>query len=144
KFTYARRIAALPLLFLLAFFYLVNAKNKEIKESNLKVEKLVFSLKADTITPSNKKQNITTEKTLENVQQKIAEKQQEIQPLQERLNEKSDEARKIEERLHQKTQELQKLVDKKDFESPKFKALDLEINDLSSKIEEIYGKEDFK
>ncbi|SFI66356.1 BlaR1 peptidase M56 [Kaistella treverensis] len=144
KFSYARRIAALPLLFLLAFFYLVNAKNKEIKTSNLEVEKLIYDLKSDTITPNNKEQKIEIEKSLENVQQKIAEKQLEIQPLQERLNEKSDEARKIEEHLHQKTQELQKLADKKDFDNPKFKALDLEINDLSSKIEEIYGKEDFK
>lgn len=144
KYSYARRIAALPLLFLLAFFYLVNAKNKEIKTSNLEVEKLIYALKSDTITPNNKEQKIEIEKSLENVQQKIAEKQLEIQPLQERLNEKSDEAQKIEESLHKKSKELQQLADKKDFDNPKFKALELQLDDLSSRIEKIYGTEEFK
>ena len=38
KFSYARRIFALPLLFAIAFIYMVNAKNKEIKSTNLEIE----------------------------------------------------------------------------------------------------------
>lgn len=51
KFGYARRIFALPLLFALAFFYLVNAKNTEIKATNMEIEKLVSMIQNDTIAP---------------------------------------------------------------------------------------------
>jgi hypothetical protein len=47
KFSYARRIFALPLLFILGFIYLVNAKNKEIKETNSEIEKMVSDLKIE-------------------------------------------------------------------------------------------------
>lgn len=144
KFSYARKILALPLFFLLAFIYLVNAKNKEIKNTNLEVEHLISTLKSDTISPNIKKQNALNENSLESVQTKIGEKQNEIQPLQETFNAKNEEARKIGEDLRLKTEALRKLTDKKDFDSPKFKNLDSEINDLSAKMDAIYGKEDFK
>lgn len=144
KFSYARKILALPLFFLLAFIYLVNAKNKEIKNTNLEVEHLISTLKSDTISPNIKEQNALNENSLESVQTKIGEKQNEIQPLQESFNAKNEEARKIGEELHLKTDALRKLTDKKDFDSPKFKNLDSEINDLSAKMDAIYGKEDFK
>lgn len=41
QFSYIRRIMALPLLFLLAFAYMVNAKNKEIKILNTLIEEAV-------------------------------------------------------------------------------------------------------
>jgi len=144
KFSYARKILALPLFFLLAFIYLVNAKNKEIKNTNLEVEHLISTLKSDTISPNIKEQNALNENSLESVQTKIGEKQNEIQPLQESFNAKNEEARKIGEDLRLKTEALRKLTDKKDFDSPKFKNLDSEINDLSAKMDAIYGKEDFK
>ncbi|MDO5656310.1 MAG: M56 family metallopeptidase [Flavobacteriaceae bacterium] len=40
RFSYARRIWALPLLFLLTFAYLVQAKNQEIKAENEKIEQI--------------------------------------------------------------------------------------------------------
>ncbi|PZU01643.1 MAG: hypothetical protein DI622_21590, partial [Chryseobacterium sp.] len=39
KFGYARRILALPVVFTVAFAYMVNAKNKEIAKTNLEIEK---------------------------------------------------------------------------------------------------------
>lgn len=144
KFSYARRILALPLLFILAFMYLVNAKNKEIRNTNLEVEHLISTLKSDTISPNVKEQNALNENSLESVQAKIGEKQNEIQPLQESFNAKNEEARKIGEDLRLKSEALQKLSEKKDFDSPKFKKLDSEINDLSAKMDAIYSKEDFK
>ncbi|UJF29641.1 hypothetical protein L0B70_12500 [Kaistella sp. 97-N-M2] len=144
KFSYARKILALPLFFLLAFIYLVNAKNKEIKNTNLEVEHLISTLKSDTIAPNIKEQNALNENSLESVQTKIGEKQNEIQPLQDSFNAKNEEARKIGEELRLKTEALRKLTDKKDFDSPKFKNLDSEINDLSAKMDAIYSKEDFK
>lgn len=41
KYSYARRILALPILFLLAFILLVNAKNKEIRSFNASVSKMI-------------------------------------------------------------------------------------------------------
>lgn len=44
KFGYARRIFALPMIFTLAFAYMVNAKNKEIEKVNNDIQKMVKSL----------------------------------------------------------------------------------------------------
>ena len=59
KFSYARRILALPLLFILSFIYLINAKNKEITNTNLEIENAVSQLKSDTIKTNNKINSIT-------------------------------------------------------------------------------------
>lgn len=45
KFGYARRIFALPVVFSVAFAYLVNAKNQEIKATNKEIEKAVSQIK---------------------------------------------------------------------------------------------------
>lgn len=65
KFGYARRIFALPVVFSVAFAYLVNAKNQEIKATNMEIEKAVSQIKKDdktiikkdTITPRSPKEN---------------------------------------------------------------------------------------
>ena len=59
KFSYARRLFALPLLFILSFLYLINAKNKEIKTNNADIENAVSKLKLDTIKPNETRNNIT-------------------------------------------------------------------------------------
>ena len=58
KFSYARRILALPFLFSLSFLYLINAKNKEIINTNLEIENVVSQLKSDTIKPKNETNSI--------------------------------------------------------------------------------------
>lgn len=78
KFGYVRRIFALPVLFTVAFAYMVNAKNKEIKEVNNEIEKAVAEIKQDTIRPQKieKPQEIVTPKASFKVdahQTKIAE-----------------------------------------------------------------------
>lgn len=62
KFGYTRRILALPIVFTVAFAYLVNAKNTEIKKTNIQIEKAVSEIKKDTIVPKEKivfNENIT-------------------------------------------------------------------------------------
>jgi hypothetical protein len=49
KFSYLRKISALPIIFFLAFAYLVNAKNREIKQTNEVIAKAVSVIKKDTI-----------------------------------------------------------------------------------------------
>lgn len=81
KFGYARRIFALPVVFSVAFAYLVNAKNQEIKATNMEIEKAVSqikkenkpSLKKDTITPKLPKENeVLSPKDLKDNQKRIS------------------------------------------------------------------------
>jgi len=81
KFGYARRIFALPVVFSVAFAYLVNAKNQEIKATNMEIEKAVSQikkenkpiLKKDTITPKSPKENeVLSPKDLKENQKRIS------------------------------------------------------------------------
>lgn len=145
KFSYARRILALPLLFTLAFLYLVNAKNKEIKSTNHEIEKLVSNLKSDTIQPTSKTENnVKINADLHSIQSQIDEKQKVLKPLQESLNAKHEEARKLSSEMNAKSKELQKLSKSEDPDSPKFKALEEKMNSLGTQIDAIFNSEDFK
>lgn len=63
RFGYVRRIFALPVVFSVAFAYMVNAKNQEIKATNIEIEKTVSRIekqqdariKTDTVTPDASK-----------------------------------------------------------------------------------------
>ncbi|MBP2615309.1 M56 family metallopeptidase [Chryseobacterium jejuense] len=88
KFGYARRILALPVLFTVAFAYLVNAKNREIEETNLSIQKITSEIKKDTVKEKEeKKENKGTphseesEKQLAELQKKMEEKQKELGKL---------------------------------------------------------------
>ncbi|MGA9212276.1 M56 family metallopeptidase [Kaistella sp.] len=76
KFGYARKILALPLLFTLAFMYLVNAKNKEIKITNLEISELISEMKKDSLSAKNsslKKDQVSIDKSNKNTDLKIME-----------------------------------------------------------------------
>lgn len=76
KFGYLRRISALPIVFTLAFAYLVNAKNREITETNIEIAKAVESFKSDTIVPKNNTKDIQAKKIRKSASkaEKLAEK----------------------------------------------------------------------
>ena len=145
KFSYARRIFALPLLFILSFVYLINAKNKEIKNTNQEIEKLVSNLKSDTIQPNSKTENnVKINADLHSIQTQIDEKQKVLKPLQDSINAKHEEARKLSSEMNVKSKELQKLSKSEDPDSPKFKALEEKMNSLGTQIDAIFNSEDFK
>lgn len=90
KFGYARRIFALPVLFSVAFAYLVNAKNREIEETNLSIKKVVSEIKKDTVRPEKSGQEINSElkslsaedhTKLTDLEKKIKEKEKELNGL---------------------------------------------------------------
>lgn len=88
KFGYARRILALPVLFTVAFAYLVNAKNQEIEQTNLSIKKAVSEIKHDTVKEKiekNEKSGPTdpekSTKELAELQKKMEEKQKELSKL---------------------------------------------------------------
>ncbi|WES99216.1 M56 family metallopeptidase [Chryseobacterium arthrosphaerae] len=104
KFGYARRIFALPVLFSVAFAYLVNAKNREIEETNLSIEKAVLKIKKDTVRPEQNAQrekieagepsSPETEAKLAALEKNIKEKETELKgldPESDAFNKKIDE-----------------------------------------------------
>jgi hypothetical protein len=94
KFGYARRIFALPVIFSVAFAYLVNAKNTEIKATNIEIEKAVsqikkddhINIKKDTITPNSSKNNVVVTPRV----YKRAEDDKKIADLSKKIQEKSE------------------------------------------------------
>lgn len=162
KYGYARKILALPLLFALAFIYMINAKNKEITKTNLEIEQMVAEIRQDTIVPIDaikgtdgteiQKQNSElftdndslNETALKNIQNKIAQKQKLMEPYKELMLKKNEEGLKISKEMRAKSEELQKLSMKKDFESPRFKDLEKEMKVLDKKMSEIFDTEEFK
>ncbi|MCJ7932208.1 MAG: M56 family metallopeptidase [Chryseobacterium sp.] len=90
KFGYARRIFALPVLFTIAFAYMVNAENKEIEKTNLTIEKTVSQIQKDTVRPGKTEQekinelviiNGDHEKKLAEIEKKLKEKGKELHQL---------------------------------------------------------------
>ncbi|MBK1896965.1 M56 family metallopeptidase [Chryseobacterium paridis] len=133
KFGYARRIFALPVLFTVAFAYMVNAKNKEIKETNIaiheavsqiknesQIEKAVVQVKKDTITPRISK--------IDESQQKILRKREteKLKDLGKKIQEKSQALKE----LKPESKEFQKNVD--------------ELSTLSSEMGRIASSDDFR
>ncbi|MDQ0064467.1 M56 family metallopeptidase [Chryseobacterium lathyri] len=122
KFGYARRIFALPVLFSVAFAYMVNAKNKEIKETNIAIKEAVSQIKKDTITPQEtEKREIISPKFF-----KESSSKKEIAELGKKIEEKS----KALKNLKPESKEFQQKVD--------------EISGLSGEIGRITNSDDFK
>lgn len=121
KFGYARRIFALPVLFSVAFAYMVNAKNKEIKETNIAIQEAVFQIKKDTIRPEKNKDIIVTSKGY-----KKSDDEKKIADLSKKIQEKS----KALKELKPESKEFQKHVD--------------ELGELSSEIGKIASSDNFQ
>lgn len=122
KFGYARRIFALPVLFSVAFAYMVNAKNKEIKETNIAIQEAVSQIKKDTVKPGK----IKKEDTIESRSFDRSETQKKITDLGNKIQEKS----KTLKNLNPNSEEFKKKVD--------------ELGVLSAEIGEITSSDQFK
>ncbi|WEK70952.1 MAG: M56 family metallopeptidase [Candidatus Chryseobacterium colombiense] len=131
KFGYARRILALPVVFTVAFAYMVNAKNKEIAKTNLEIEKAVSQIKKDTIRPDANEEAFQKQlKTVDLYNEALKEDHERINKISEKINEKSA--------------EIQKLIKSKKTETPEFEAKQNEIEALSDQIDEIVNSEKYK
>jgi hypothetical protein len=122
KFGYARRIFALPVLFSVAFAYMVNAKNNEIKETNIAVEKAVSQIKRDTIKPEK------------------AEKPEAIEPQFLKKSASEKKLAEIGKKIEEKSKDLKNLKP----ESKEFQLKIDEISELSGEIGRITNSNDFK
>ncbi|OCA69234.1 antirepressor [Chryseobacterium contaminans] len=130
KFGYARRILALPVLFTVAFAYLVNAKNREIEETNLSVKKALTEIKNDTVKEKIQQKEKTglpdpedSNKQLAELQKKMKEKQQELSKLDpdsKAFEKKMEEIDDLASTMAEITAESSKQVDEY-FNSPEWK-----------------------
>lgn len=127
KFGYARRILALPVVFTIAFAYLVNAKNQEIKATNAEIEKAVSQIKKDTIIPDQNKNNMVYKSY------KNSDEEKKVADLSKKIQEKS----KVLKELHPESKEFKKNVEE-------IGALSEEIGRIASSEDFTKGESDFK
>lgn len=129
KFAYARRIFALPVLFTVAFAYMVNAKNKEIKETNIEIEKAVAEIKKDTLSPKNETDQI------------VRLQQEKISKANEKLKIQSEKLKALSEKSKEKASELQKIAKEKGEKSYEFELKAKELKQLSGEMDKIVDKD---
>lgn len=132
KFSYARRILALPILFLVSFALLVNAKNKEIKETNNAIAIAVQTLKKDTVISKR----IPVDSLVKLHQEKIKDASEKLKKENEKIATLSEETRK-------KSEELQKIAKEKGNDSYEFELKAKELDQLGREIDKVANSDDY-
>ena len=131
KYSYARRILALPILFGVSFALLVNAKNIEIKKQNKAIEVAVQELKKDTVKEKD------VQKLLEAQQAKINKASEKIRKENEKIAALSEQTRK-------KSEELQKIAKEKGADSYDYELKAKELENLGNEIDRIANSEAYQ
>lgn len=131
KYSYARRILALPILFGVSFALLVNAKNIEIKKQNKAIEVAVQELKKDTVKEKD------VQKLLEDQQAKINKASEKIKKENEKIATLSEQTRK-------KSEELQKIAKEKGADSYDYELKAKELENIGSEIDRIANSEAYQ
>ena len=133
KYSYARKLFALPILFFMVLAYMVNAKNKEITETNKAIEIAVNELKQDTIKPkASEFDSLATEQ------------QRQTRIYSEALQEDHLKMSAISKKMADKGKELSALKKAKKDETPEYKALESDMDQLSSEMEKIVSSENYQ
>src|SRR6218665_282433 len=133
KYGYARKLFALPILFFMVFAYMVNAKNKEITETNKAIEIAVNELKNDTIKP--KASDLDSLST---------EHQRQARVYTDALQEDHLKMSIISKIMADKSKQLSALKKAKKEESSEYKALENEMETLASQMEGIVSSDNYK
>lgn len=131
KYSYARRILALPILFVISFALLVNAKNREIRKNNKEIAIAVQQLTMDTIKPNE-------------VQKMIQSHQEKINQASEKLKKDSDKIKLLGDETRKKSDELQKIAKEKGQNSYEYELKAKELDQLGNEIDKIANSEENK
>lgn len=133
KFSYARRIWALPLLFLLSFVYLVQAKNKEIKAENKKIETIVNDL-----TKEKEPLVILPKAEGDTLKNRLSKKKKALEKSSEKLKKEAKKIKVLSKDLKKKNNELKRLLRKEEkrLNRKEISVKLEEINELQSKVDE--------
>ena len=133
KYSYARKLFALPILFFMVFAYMVDAKNKEITKTNKAIEIAVNELKQDTIKPkASDLDSLTTGH------------QRETKMYSDALQEDHLKMSALSKKMGDKGKELAKLKKAKKDETPEYKALEKDMKTLASQMEDIVKSDNYK
>lgn len=132
KYSYARKLFALPILFFMVFAYMVNAKNKEITETNKAIEIAVNELKNDTIKPKTSELDSLS-----------TEHKRQTRVYSDALQEDHLKMSAISKKMADKGKELSALK-KANKDTPEYKALEKDIETLASQMENIVKSDNYK
>lgn len=133
KYSYARKLFALPILFFLVFAYMVNAKNKEITETNKAIEIAVKQIKMDTIQPKQSEFD-----SLANNHQR------QTKAYSDALQEDHLRMKAISKKMAEKGKELSALKKAKKEYSAEYKALENEMETLATQMEGVVNSDNYK
>ncbi|MCA6066537.1 hypothetical protein JI747_005050 [Chryseobacterium sp. RG1] len=144
KFGYARRILALPVVFTVAFAYMVNAKNKEIAKTNLEIEKAVSQIKKDTIRPDHTKNESIKIYKKTNDEKKIAELGKKIEEKSKELKQLKPETKEFDKNVDEIAQlsgEIAKITNSGDFQKSLTR---IKVNGKEMNVEEFFNSDQWK
>ena len=139
KSGYAARILALPLVFTVAFAYLVNAKNKEIKATNLVISEMVKVIENDTI-PLSKKEERQIRKEQAKAEQEMKKAEAEMKTAEIEMKKAEIEMQKAFSE-QQKAQEEQLAAEKSQHQVAKAK---IEAEKAKNEYEKFYNEAEVK
>lgn len=131
KYSYARRILALPILFGVSFALLVNAKNIEIKKQNKAIEIAVKELKKDTVKEKD-------------VQKLLEAQQAKINKASEKIKKENEKVATLSEQTRKKSEELQKIAKEKGADSYDYELKAKELENLGNEIDRIANSDEYK
>lgn len=133
KYSYARKLFALPILFFMVFAYMVNAKNKEIKETNKAIEIAVEQIKMDTIQPKQSEFDSLA-----------SDHQRQTKAYSDALQEDHLKMSTISKKMAEKSKALSALKKAKKEESPEYKALEDEMQSLANQMDDVVNSDNYK
>lgn len=133
KYSYARKLFALPILFFMVFAYMVNAKNKEIKETNKAIEIAVQQIKMDTIQPKQSEFDSLA-----------SDHQRQTKAYSDALQEDHLKMSAISKKMAEKSKELSALKKAKKEETAEYKALEDEMESLAAKMDDVVNSDNYK
>ncbi len=133
KYSYARKLFALPILFFMVFAYMVNAKNKEITETNKAIEIAVNEMKNDTIKPKASEFDSLS-----------MSHQKQTQLYSEALKEDHLKMSALSAKMAEKSKALWALKKAKKEDSSEYKALENDLENLSNKLQSIVDSDNYQ
>lgn len=133
KYSYARKLFALPILFFMVFAYMVNAKNKEITETNKAIEIAVNEMKNDTIKPKASEFDSLS-----------MSHQKQTQLYSEALQEDHLKISELSTKMAEKSKALSALKKAKKEDSSEYKALENDLENLATQMEGVVNSDNYK
>ncbi len=136
KYSYARRIFALPLLFMLSFAYLVNAKNKEIKKTNIEIEQAIQGMKKDTA--------IVDTTSLSSMPKAVKSAQEGLSSVNNQISNDNKLISEINKKISDKNKAINDLIKAKKDDSPEYLAKTKEVEALANEADKIINSDRYQ